>query len=163
MLRTKELIVLTICLLLFGCNSSANQAGVVVASENTLPANFDEIAYEKEAFHYYVRKAENDLQFEDLWHLYGFAQQKPDIDFNETDIFFIGIQESSSCPYKVENIEDNFNEDQLIISISEPEGACTADASPRTFVLQVDKAISKEVKRLIINQNGVDREVPFSN
>lgn len=127
-------------LLIVGCSNSTND--YVVASEKTLPSNFHEIAFERDKtpyFQYLVSKTVDQYGFEQTWNVFGFEKEVPNIDLNEKDAFFIGILESGSCPYKIENIEISSDQQTLIVPLSETEGDCTSDATPRTFVIDRDK------------------------
>ncbi|OLS35899.1 hypothetical protein [Bacillus sp. MRMR6] len=151
-------------LLLVGCSndSFAN----VVASEKTLPSNFHEIAFERDStpfFQYLVRKSVTRSEFEQTWNLYGFENKMPNIYFNKKDIFFIGVLESGSCPYTIKNVELSPDNRTMKVPLTEPEGACTSDATPRTFVVQIDKKISKDIVNVVIVQSGIETNVPFEN
>lgn len=163
----KLLLTLTlfISLLLFGCSNDTNVKDVI-ASEKTLPSNFHETAFERETtpfFHFLVKKAINQLEFEQTWNLYGFESETPNVDLNEKDVFFIGVQESGSCPSKIKSVELSSDNNTMTLPLSELEGACTSDATPRTFVIQIDKGISKDIENIVIVQSGVETNVPFEN
>ena len=154
---------------LFGCrnDSEDNQINFdFVASEKTLPANHDEIAYERETtplLQFLVNKSVNQSEFEKTWNLYGLKKNIPSINFDEKDVFFIGIHESGSCPYKTKNVELRSENNTLTLSLAEPEGACTSDATPRTFVIGIEKEISKDIETVVIAQSGIETNVPFEN
>lgn len=163
----KSLFALTLflLLLLFGCSNDTNDSGVI-ASEKTLPSNFHEVAFERETtplFQFLIRKAVNQSEFEQTWNLYGFEDKIPNVSFHEKDVFFIGVHESGSCPYKVKNVELSSDNNTMTVPLSEPDGACTSDATPRTFVIQIDKEVSKGIENVVIVQNRVETNVPFEN
>ncbi|RLQ90064.1 hypothetical protein [Planomicrobium sp. Y74] len=156
---------LLMALLLTGCNSGANNTESVIASEKTLPSNTDEIAFQRETtprFHFMARRAVDQSQFEQTWDMYGFKGEKPNVDFEGKDILFIGVHESGTCALEVGNIEW-FNDNTMQIPLTEPDCACTADATPRTFVIEVDKEKSSELENLVIVQSGIATTVPFEN
>jgi PBP1b-binding outer membrane lipoprotein LpoB len=179
------LALLIVASLLFGCSNDTNdnesltkeketQPDTVnnqtdfelIASEKTLPANFYDIAFERETtpiFQYLFRKAVNQSEFEQTWNLYGIEKKIPNVDFNEKDVFFIGVHESGSCPYKIKDVEFSSDNTTMRVPLAEPEGACTSDATPRTFVIQIDKEISTEIENAVIVQSGVETNVPFEN
>ena len=166
MTRFKALLVSTLfLLLLFGCSNEAMNKQVefhMIASEKTLPANFDEIAFNRKTtplFQYLVSKVIDPVDFEEKWNSYGFDNKIANVDFKEKGIFFIGVQESGSCPYKIRNIELSSDNKTLTVPLSEPDGACTADATPRTFVIQIDKEIAKNIEALVIVQDGVETSI----
>lgn len=160
------LLLLTLLLILGGCsNDPGNQLNFdLVASEKTLPANMYELAFQREEtphYQYLVRMADNQSDFEDFWSLYGFEKQAPELDFNEKNVFFIGLHESGSCPSEIEKVKPNA--DNTTITIAHPDGPCTADATPRTFVIQIDKEESKNIESLIIVEGGTETTVPLEN
>ena len=156
-------------LLLFGCSNDSedNQTNFsLVASEKTLPPNFHEIAYERKTsplFQFLISKSVSQSEFEKTWNLYGLKKNIPSVDFNQNDVLFIGVHESGSCPYKIENAEISSENNILTVPLAEPEGACTSDATPRTFVIQINKEISKDIENVAIIQSGVETNVPFEN
>ncbi|MFV2047953.1 hypothetical protein ACEWK1_11315 [Metabacillus sp. YM-086] len=156
--------------LLFGCSndefdtdSIQNYKGMI-ASEKTLPADFNEIAFVRETgpmFEYMVNKSVNSSEFEQTWDLYGFENELPIVNFKEKDVFFIGVTESGSCPYKIQNVELSSDNKTITVPLSEPEGLCTSDATPRTFVIQVDKEASEKIGNVVIAESGYETKVPF--
>lgn len=141
----KSFIALTVLipLLLTGCGNGANNAESVIASEKTLPADFYEIAFQRETspfFQYMVRRVVAGSQFEQYWDLYEFEGEMPTVDFDGNDVIFIGVHESGSCPYELKSIKWSSHNSTMTIPLSKPEGDadCTSDASPRTFVIQID-------------------------
>jgi hypothetical protein len=161
--RLRSLTLFLSLLLVFGCNSNAKNNQInfdIIASEKTLPIHFNEIAFEEQ---YLVRKLVNQSEFEDTWNLYAFESKTPNVDLKEKDVFFIGVHESGSCPYKIRNIKRNSDNKTITVPLSEPNGACTSDATPRTFVIQIDKEKSKDIESVVIVQNGVETSVPLKN
>jgi hypothetical protein len=156
-------------LIVFGCNNDIENNQIhfqLIASEKTLPINFHEIAFERKetpTFQYLVRKVVNQSEFEDTWNLYAFESKTPNVDLKEKDVFFIGVHESGSCPYKIRNIKRNSDNKTITVPLSEPNGACTSDATPRTFVIQIDKEKSKDIESVVIVQSGVETSVPLKN
>lgn len=155
--------------LLFGCSNVTKENRVnfdLIASEKTLPSNFHDIAFERQetpSFQYLVKKITNQSDFEDTWHLYAFENKAPSIDFNENIVFFIGVQESGSCPYTLKNIKRSSDNKTMTVPLIGPDGDCTADATPRTFVIQIDKEISKEIENVVIVQSRVETSIPIEN
>ena len=165
---------LVFILLLFGCNDDVEKTQsnivnkqvnfTVLASEKTLPINFDDIAFIRETspFHQFlVRKSVNQSEFDETWSLYGLEQDNPDVDFNKNVVFFIGFFESGSCPSEIGNVELNIDNNTLTVPLLESEGACASDATPKTFVMQVDKKISPKIENLIIIQSNIKTNVPY--
>lgn len=159
-------LILFLSFLLIGCSSGANNDESVIASEKTLPSDFYEIAFERETtpyFQYLVRKAVDQSEFEQTWDLFEFEDEIPNVDFTDKEFFFIGVYESGSCPYKLENIELSSDNKTVTVPLTEPESDCTTDASPRTFVIQLDKEISKEIENVVIVQSGVETNIPLED
>jgi hypothetical protein len=125
-----------------------------------LPIHFNEIAFEEQ---YLVRKLVNQSEFEEIWSLYALENKTPNVNFTEKDVYFIGGHESGSCPFKIKNIKRNSENKTIHVPLSEPNGACTSDATPRTFVIQIDKKKSKDIESVVIVQNGVETSVPLKN
>ncbi len=156
-------------LFVFGCSKDEEEEGNqinfnLIESEKTLPADFHEIAYERDTtpyFQYLVKKVANLSEFEETWNLYGFENKILDVDFNEKEIIFIGVQESGSCPYQIENIKVSPDKKALTVPLSEPDGACTSDATPRTFIIEIDKQVSEGLENLIMIQSGTETAIPI--
>jgi len=155
---------------LSGCSDEAKnklENYNLIASEKNLPENFYEIAFQRKdtahspKYEYLVRKADNESDFEDLWKLYNFKKHAPELDFNDKSVFFIGVIESGSCPFKIEKVEPNSDNTNITIGLIGSEGLCTDDISPRTFVIQMDKEKSKDVETVTIVENEAETSVPL--
>jgi len=68
--------------------------------------------------------------------------EKTNVDFNKDDVFFIGMEESGSCPYESITLDNRSDNKVIITPVSDQKGICTSDATPRTFVIKVKKEIS---------------------
>lgn len=144
-------------------NSKATEFELIANAKN-LPLNFDDIAFKRKEtplFSYLVKKVENQSEYEDVWELYGFENEKPSADFGNEDVVFVGLQESGSCPYEIKDIESNSESKTLLISLLSPDGNCTADASPRTFVIKMDKKTSEKLENVSIIASGLETTIPF--
>lgn len=154
-------------LFIFGCSNDAEDSQKnfgLVASEKTLPTNFHEIAFERDTtpyFQYLIEKAVNQSEFAEMWDIYGFENQSPHVDFNKKDVLFIGVQESGSCPYEIKKIDLGSNKKDMTVPLSTPDGACTSDATPRTFVIELNKEVSTDLKNVVIIENGAVTIVPI--
>ncbi len=164
------LILFLTSLVLLGCRNGENHTekdpvqNDLIASEKLFPVNFHEMAFERKEppyFRYLVRKVENESEFYNNWKLYGFENKYPDIDFNKHDVFFIGVEESGSCPFSIANIEISHDHNTITIPLSKAEGVCTDDATPRTFVLKIDKERTKEIETVVIVQSEVESSIPI--
>ncbi|MDX8344128.1 hypothetical protein [Rossellomorea sp. YZS02] len=49
----------------------------------------------------------------------------------------------------------------MTILLSEPDGPCTADASPKTFVIEVDHETEKKLDTIIIVEEDIQTSVPI--
>lgn len=154
-------------LFVFGCSNDTKDNQVsfgLIASEKSLPTDFDEIAFKRDTIpysQYLVRKVVNQSEFEETWNLYGFENKTPNVDLNKKDVIFIGVQESGSCSYKIKNIELSSDNKAITVPLSKPDGACTDDATPRTFVIEIDKEISNFLESVVIVESEVETSIPF--
>ncbi|TFB21805.1 hypothetical protein E3U55_08245 [Filobacillus milosensis] len=122
----------------------------IIANDKTLPDHFHEIAFER----YLIRKAVNESEFEQTWNLYEFDKKIPKVDFKEKEVIFIGLHESSSCPYN--NVDLSSDNKTMIVQLSGKGGeSCTADASPRTFVIQIDQGITAQIENVSFGETKV--------
>ncbi|MUV37979.1 hypothetical protein JNUCC1_01787 [Lentibacillus sp. JNUCC-1] len=149
-------------------NLSGHQTIELIAREKTLPSNFDEMAYQRSEvpyFQYLVRKAEDQSEFEDTWNLYEFEAQMPSVNFDKKDIIFIGEHESGSCPAEIDHIKLKSENESMTIYTKVVGGAdaCTDDATPITFVIQMSKEVSNDLKDIIVAESKVETSVPFEN
>ncbi|MBT2644661.1 hypothetical protein J7I80_20805 [Bacillus sp. ISL-41] len=150
---------------LYGCSNDPinnQQYYDMVANEKSLPENMHELAFKREEtphYQYLVRMADNQSDFEDFWMLYELIRQAPETHFKEKNVFFIGLHESGSCPSEIEKVEPD--SEIMKITIATPDGNCTDDATPRTFVIQIDKAESKNLESVIIVEGGTETTVPL--
>ena len=55
---------------------------------------------------------------------------------------------STSCPYELDNIKMSMDNQVMNFHLSEPNGTCTSDATPRTFVMVINKETSGDVKNI---------------
>lgn len=154
-------------LFVFGCSNNAEDNQInfgLIASKKSLPTDFDEMAFKRDttpSFQYLVKKVVNQSEFEETWNIYGFENKTPNVDFNEKDVIFIGVQESGSCSYKIKSIELNSDNKAITVPLSQLDGACTSDATPRTFVIEVNKEVSRDLKSVVIVQSGAETTIPI--
>lgn len=163
------LVLFILTVLLFGCSHKEQQSNTenkqldfdILASEKTLPTNFYEISFKRETtpyFHYLVKKIVNQTNFDEAWNTFGFSGAGSSVDFNDKDVLFIGVEESGSCPYYIEKVEISTDNKSIIIPLSKTDSPCTDDATPRTFVIAIDKKLSIEN---VIIQNGTETLIPI--
>ena len=153
--------------LLLGCSPEEIDEEMpydMIGNEKTVPAYFDEISTAVRAsseLQYAIRKADHQIAFEEAWEMYGFQKEQPDIDFSGNAVFFIGFYESGSCTEEIGTIKWNSGDESMDILMSGIEGACTADASPRTFAIEIDQSAAKEIKSITVIRSGEERKIPI--
>ncbi|KAB2332011.1 hypothetical protein [Bacillus mesophilum] len=166
----KSLLFLALCVpLLHGCGkehqgetSEAPQINFeLIASEKTLSANVDEIAFKREeppAFQYLIKAAYNPIDFEQFWNLFDFEKKIPKVDFESKNVMIVGLYESS-CPTHIEKI---YNEQEMLtITVASKENTCDELAAPRTFVIELDKGISESLQEVRIVERDIKTIVPI--
>lgn len=156
-----NVIMLLALLFLFGCSNDeeSKQTDVdLVASEKTLPESFY-----SEQKKYIVKKVLTQTGFKDVWGLFGFEKNLPTIDFENKDVVFIGLQESNNCPYEIEkeNIAFNLNSQSMTVTLPKQYGACFLAATPKTFVIQIDKDTSTAIKNVVILEDETETSITF--
>lgn len=90
----------------------------LIASEKSLPADFHEIVFVRKEvpfFYYGVTKAESQSQYENSWGFYRLEKKRPSVSFNENNVFFIGLEESGSCPIELYDIKVNSKNEAMTI------------------------------------------------
>ena len=158
---------LLLTLVLFGCESlelTKNSQIRIVASEKVWPANFDEVAFKRDEsphYSYAVRMTTNQNDFEKTWESYQLTRERPQIDFNSKAILFLGVEESGSCPIELSTEDVKLSGQKITIKLSGPDGPCTADATPRTFVIEIPT--SKELKELTILETGTETTIALKD
>ncbi|MFS0784623.1 hypothetical protein [Bacillus sp. 1P06AnD] len=168
----KRLFIVLILASLSGCDNDSitnhktehkEKEIALVASEKNIPMNFDSKAMRREEvpfFSYLIKKAENQAQYEELWRMFRFEKEMPKENFKESTLFFIGLRESGSCPYKMEKASVQPKYDTLRFYLESPEGICTTDATPRTFVIEVPRKQAESLKTIMIVEGKT--ETPIS-
>jgi hypothetical protein len=168
MRNSKLLIVLLVFIaLLYGCDEEEkSQSQVdfkVLTSEEALPTNFYDIAFKRDTTPYYkylVRKSVNKTELDETWRLYELEQEIPDVDFNESVVFFIGFTEGG-CPSEIKDITFNSENNTLNVPLLGPDGNCTTIESGRTIVIKIEKELSEKIKTISIVESYTETTVPF--
>lgn len=145
------LIIFTIVLplfFIFGCSDSKENNPIyynLIASEKNLPALF-------RSSDYTIRKSNNQNEFEENWSFYRLETELPKVDFDLKNVIFIGLEELGNCPHEItnENIELVSDNQDFKLTLPEQHGVCFTSATPRTFVIEIDKAISNDIKNIVI-------------
>ena len=166
--RGSLLALFVLILLLVGCNKNVvtTQGSPpleqvkfdLLTTEKTLPNNFEKIAYQDGYQTFLVRKTMDQAGLEQTWRLFGLQEEKPKVDFDKNIVFFIGVHESGSCPLEIKRVDLNPEHTSMTIPLTASATICTADATPRTFVIQLEKNLTENIKDLVINDATVPIE-----
>ncbi len=167
--RVKMVVCILSILLLLGCHKDIK--GIpsnieIIASEKTLPParEFHELAFERTEvpyFSYLMTNVEQTSKYNETWDFYRMEEQKPDVNFENNHVLFIGGHESGSCPNEISGIQIDFEQQRMTIVVSSSEGPCTDDAAPRTFVIRYDKEVSEQYKEVMIVEGDVETTIPI--
>lgn len=169
MKRLSMLFIISIVAIISGCTSDKSKPAEhspeltqLVASEKTLPINFEKYSEQSEPRGIFAELVNTQHVFENSWKEFELEGTMPKVDFNTNDVLFIGMMESSSCPYIIDSLKGNLAENQLTISFVSLNDVCTADLSPRNFVIAIDKKLSSELSSFKIVTDQENTEVPIS-
>ncbi|MFD0717143.1 hypothetical protein [Paenibacillus sp. GCM10027626] len=135
----------------------------LITSEKKLPQNIDEIAFKRQSVPYYeylVMRAENEKDYEQIWKYYELTPNNYSVNFTEHDAYFIGVRESGSCPVDLGDVKINPEGTALTVHLRESGGTCTADATPRTFVIEVNRDEGENIEEVIIVEGETETAVP---
>ncbi|WP_025784327.1 hypothetical protein [Sporosarcina sp. D27] len=164
----KSLILIMVCvaLIVAGCSSKEKEkqspeSANLVASEKTLPSGFESIAEAHDPKNHFAVLVTNQEDYEAMWQQFQLDGEIPEVDLMENDLFFIGMFESSSCPYEIDSMDAEPVTKELSINFSPLADACTADLSPRSFVIAVQKEISSQLDTLLLVSQGKQTKVPI--
>ncbi|MBH0229034.1 hypothetical protein [Halobacillus yeomjeoni] len=155
------LISLLYIVVLMGCTS--NDSSVVV-SENVLPDEFHEVAYEQErnTRQYLVMKASDSSTLDQLWNYYNFQGEPKEREFEDKGVIFIGTYESS-CKVVVSSIKKKETEIHVDLDHEIGSGGCEDIAVPRSFVIEWDKDEVKELSFVVFKEGHDDIRVPVKS
>jgi hypothetical protein len=81
------------------------------------------------------------------WQLFRFPDEPPDVDFDTQVVLFAGFTESSTCPYRHDDVVIDAAERRVSFIAErayEVGAACTADGRPRTLGLTIDRSLLPE-------------------
>lgn len=137
-------------IILTGCS---NNLGKVIVSEKTVPSDIREIWSRRENspnIPSLVYRLTNDAQLEEAWNYYSMENRAPDLDYESNEYYFVSVFESSSCPYKLKNTTVNNYTKEIVFYLHYDDGGCNTDATPKTFVIEIDKTIAKNLKNASI-------------
>ncbi|WP_276351899.1 hypothetical protein [Cohnella caldifontis] len=136
----------------------------LLASEKTLPPDFDRIAFTRPTvphYEYVVSRADDEQGMKRLWSDFGLATKVPTVDFEHKRVYFIGVRESGTCPYRLAGPSLSPEGTSLIFGLTGAEGVCTADATPRTFVVAADHSDVEDVTEAVLAEGETVTSVPI--
>ncbi len=145
-------------IILTGCS---NNLGKVIASEKTVPLDIREIGNRSEEspnITSLVYRVTNETQLEYVWSYFSMEKVDTSLEFESNDYYFVSVFESSSCPMKLKRTTVNESKKELVFYLQHDDGNCTADATPKTFVIEVDKTIAKDPEHASIVYISGNRE-----
>lgn len=145
MKKTKSFLgVLTLLMvLLAGCSSDF---GKVIVSEKNEPSDINEIGSrpnESPNIKSLVYRVTNETQLKKAWDYFNMEEKLPKVEFDRYDYYFVSISESGTCPFKLKDTRVNDYKKEINFYFKGKGGNCTADATPKTFVIEVDKTTAK--------------------
>ncbi len=150
----------------------------LMASQKTVPRNFDRHAWKRHQvpkYEYLVRRVDLAAPYEAAWKWFRLKGKRPDADFERDTVWFIALHhESGSCPMTLTDMRVDAANRALRVSVTaqtpgqdhaRPSGAgimaCTADATPRTFVFTMAKDAVQGVERIVIVEGEMETEIPL--
>ncbi|MCT8137089.1 hypothetical protein H1D32_04650 [Anaerobacillus sp. CMMVII] len=149
--------------LLIGCSGPENKiSSELLITEKVLPVDFYELANQGVL----VNKVTNQEEFNEQWTFYQLQGTPTELDWNDKVAIFLGVFESGSCPYGLDFVEINTEKTDLIFNLKNNSkgNACTDDATPRTFVVAVNKDEIADVTFVVVeNYSGIRPRVEFYN
>lgn len=164
----KSLILMMMCLAIFvaGCTSKEkeekpSEIANLVASETTLPKEFESIARVQDPKDHVAVRVTNQEDYESMWQNFNLEGEIPEVDFKGHDLVFIGMFESSSCPFEIQSMKTDQEAKELSINFTPLDEVCTADLSPRNFVITIPKKVSSEMDSVILNIQDDQTLVPI--
>lgn len=168
MKRLTLFLMMSFVIVMAGCTSdksytedTAPDMAQLVASEKTLPSNFESQSNQSETNGIQAELVKTQDVYEDSWKEFQLEGSIPKIDFETNDVLFIGMTESSSCPYILDSLNTNIEESQLVITFEPLDDVCTADLSPRNSVIAIDKKLASKLTSFRIVTEQKEIEVPI--
>ncbi|MFO1444815.1 hypothetical protein KDN24_16740 [Bacillus sp. Bva_UNVM-123] len=134
----------------------------LIASEKSLPISFDQISTidKKSNSKFIVIRVKDNEDYQEIWDTFQFEQDLKEVDLGKKDVIFLGLYESSSCPYSIKEI-NTVEKSKMKIIFSDIEGKCTADESPRSFVMVIDKTSSNNIQEVLLVQGKQEIALPI--
>jgi hypothetical protein len=138
----------------------------IVASEKVLPADFNEASFRREVaphYEYMATKSTDETQYRKAWSYYRFEEKQPEVNHKQNDTYFIGVHESGTCPYETGEVSLRADGQALVVMLVGTGSYCTADARPRTFVIELNKEQSRAISEVVIIESDTETIVPLSD
>ena len=144
---------------LTGCSSDL---GKVIASVNAAPSDIHElgiISTPSTPITSLVYRVSNKEELTEAWQHFSIKKDPPKTEFDRYDYYFVNIRESSTCPFKLKNVTVNDTNKEINFYFhNQSIGSCTADATPKTVVVEVDKSYANGLENAAIIYFTGDRE-----
>lgn len=144
-------ITITIFILIFlmtGCSSEEKTEVLdpaFIISEDSLPNSFENLDVQ-----YVVKRFNHIEEFITIWNNFQNESELTEKDFATIDVLFLGLYESSTCPYYIEKIQANYDQNEIEVHLFVEDENCSSDAKPRSFILGLDKNQTKDLTTLVI-------------
>ena len=136
-------IFIIVAVVLGGCGGPTIENEIpakLLKTEKTLPENmFGSLN---------VEVATSEERMNDLWQRFGFVGKPTAVNFEVNKVYFVGTEESGNCPLKFEGLGSAANSEEVIIHINNQSRACDENATPRAYVLSVEKEAVRLIQRL---------------
>ncbi|MFS0722460.1 hypothetical protein [Paenibacillus sp. 1P07SE] len=134
-------------LLLTGCSGGAvienELPSKLLKTENTRPeGRFDDIVVN-------IAKTEQDMA--NAWEEYGMSGNPPHVNFDDQEVYFVGIYENS-CELEFAGTALDESEENLIVHVGHSSNACDDIGIPRTYVLAIDNEALTAVRSVSIQE-----------
>jgi hypothetical protein len=144
------LVILVVSWLFF---NNPDKLGKVIVSKKNAPLDMPFLDEQQEKMprkKSLVYKVSEEGQLNETWDFFGFKKSVPDGDFENKNYFFVSVRESGTCPFKFKNATINDYAKEIVFYLQEKNGNCTSDATPRTFVMEIDKSVSSGLENAAI-------------
>jgi|GEM_PF-1581346 len=141
--RNLAVVAIAAIVMLAGCSGPTidNELSArLLKTDKTLPEGTD--------YRLHAEVASTEEEMARLWARYRYEDELPRVDFDEEDVYFFGLNESGNCPLKYEGLGMEDAGETLILHLSLGSSACTDDATPRSYVVRLDKTLGERIERV---------------
>ncbi|MFC4323248.1 hypothetical protein [Litchfieldia salsa] len=136
--------------ILTGCS---NEFGKVIASEKNEPSDIHDVGSrpnESPNIKSLVYRVTSETLLKDAWEYFNMKENIPKVKFDRYDYYFVSISESGTCPFKLTDTTINEYKKEINFYFTDNGDNCTADATPKTLVIEVDKTIANGLENASI-------------